>query len=143
MTIVLRITNHNKKNFAKCLDVNKTIRILNQVKKQKHKNKGDEMTNETEIKYPIEVFNKQGKQIYYEVSNGYWAKYEYDTQGNKTHYKDSNGDWANWKYDTQGNPTYYRDSIGYWVKYEYDEQNNITYYENTYGEKRGTPKNTH
>ena len=126
MRIVLRITNRNKKNFAKCLDVNKIIRILNQVKKQKHKNKGNEMTNqttnETENKYPIELFNKQGDRIYYEDDNGIWCKMEYDLQGNRT---------------------YFERKYGYWAKYDYDVQGNQTYYENSDGLKIGTPKNTH
>ena len=45
---------------------------------------------------PITINSKSiedhnGNEIYYEDSNGYWAKIEYDHQGNKIYYEDSNG----------------------------------------------------
>ena len=119
-----------------------------------------------EVKYPIELFNKQGKPIYYENDSGDWYKYEYDTQGNETYYEDRGGDWekteyndqgkpiygvmgnnhtANlywWlkKYDAQGNETYWENSYTSWAKSEYNKKGECTYYEDSYGEKSGTPK---
>ena len=39
----------------------------------------------------LEIRDKNGKRIYYELSNGDWKKYEYDSQGNEIYYKHSNG----------------------------------------------------
>ena len=39
----------------------------------------------------LEIKDKNGNLIYFENSNGYWAKWEYDSQGNKIYYKNSNG----------------------------------------------------
>ncbi len=39
----------------------------------------------------LEIKDKNGNLIYFENSNGYWAKWEYDSQGNKINYKNSNG----------------------------------------------------
>jgi hypothetical protein len=55
-----------------------------------------------EVKYPIELFDKNGNQIYYEDSCGYWVKKEYD-------------DFCRM--------IYYKDSIGYYEILEYDENN--------------------
>ena len=35
---------------------------------------------------------KNGKQIYFEGSKGYWAKRECDSQGNEIYYENSNGE---------------------------------------------------
>ena len=37
------------------------------------------------------VFNKDGNEIYFEDSNGYWEKYEYNTNGDRIYYENSNG----------------------------------------------------
>lgn len=68
--------------------------------------------------FPIEINDANGNQTYYEESNGFWSKREYDTNGNKTYYENSNG---------------------FWRKYEHDANGNETYYEDSEGEKRGTP----
>lgn len=39
----------------------------------------------------LEIKDKNGKQIYFENSDGYWAKYEYDSQVNQIHVEDSYG----------------------------------------------------
>ena len=63
-----------------------------------------------------------------------------DAKGYETYYEDSDGYWQRWEYDANGNVTYYEDSTGYWHKYEYDSNGNETYFENRDGLKRGTPK---
>ena len=40
----------------------------------------------------LQIRDKNGKQIYYEYSNGYWLKYERDSQGNCIYYETSNGE---------------------------------------------------
>ncbi len=41
--------------------------------------------------FPIDVINAQGKETYFENSDGYWRKREYDAKGKETYYEDSNG----------------------------------------------------
>jgi hypothetical protein len=40
----------------------------------------------------LEINNKNSKRIYFENSDGYWAKWEYDSQGNKIYFEDSDGE---------------------------------------------------
>ena len=59
------------------------------------------------------VYNTNGKQIYYEGSDGSWAKYEYDTNGNMIYSETSDGFWVKKEYDNQGNLIYTETSDGY------------------------------
>ena len=58
------------------------------------------------------VYDINGKEIYYETSNGNWAKWEYDNNGNNIYSEDSNGYWHKYEYDTNGNNIYYENSNG-------------------------------
>ena len=60
----------------------------------------------------LEIKDKNGNRIYYEDSDGYWAKREYDSQGRLIYYQNSNGVWGKWEYDSNGNEIYYEDSGG-------------------------------
>jgi hypothetical protein len=72
--------------------------------------------------FPFVIKDKNNKQIYWEDSNGYWIKREFDKNNNIT---------------------YWEDSSGYWWKQEIDENNNEIYYENLYGTIRDNrPKST-
>ena len=62
--------------------------------------------------FPFEIKDKNGNQIYFEDSFGYWYKYEYDSNGMKTYYEDSFGFWCKRKYDSNGNRIYYENSSG-------------------------------
>jgi uncharacterized membrane protein len=62
--------------------------------------------------FPFQIKDSNGKEIYYESSNGYWSKAEYDSNGNLI---------------------YYESSIGYWSKREYDSNGNLIYCENSNG----------
>ena len=62
--------------------------------------------------FPFEIKDKNGMRIYYEKSNGFWEKTEYDTNGNQTRYEDSSGFWCKRQYDTKRNQIYYESSIG-------------------------------
>ncbi|MBC8147049.1 MAG: hypothetical protein H8E98_03590 [Bacteroidetes bacterium] len=44
-----------------------------------------------EVKFPIYLYDKNGNQIYFENSDGYWEKREYDSNGNKIYFENSNG----------------------------------------------------
>jgi hypothetical protein len=60
----------------------------------------------------LEIRNKRGNQIYFEDSDGYWQKCEYDSQNNQTYFEDSTGYWAKREYDSQGNVIYFENSKG-------------------------------
>ena len=83
--------------------------------------------------FPFIINDSQENEIYYERSDGYWVKREYDSQGNKIYYESSKGYWVKREYDSQGNKIYFENSKGYWVKREYDSQGNQIYFENSNG----------
>jgi len=58
------------------------------------------------------VYNQYGNRIYYEESNGFWSKREYDTNDNLIYDEDSDGFWTKHEYDTNGNRIYSEDSDG-------------------------------
>ena len=64
------------------------------------------------VSYPFRVFDANGKQTYYETSNGYWSKSEYDAKRNLTYVENSNGCWEKHEYDANGKLTYYENSKG-------------------------------
>ena len=39
----------------------------------------------------LEIKDKNGNQIYFEDSNGFWTKREYDSKGNEIYFEDSGG----------------------------------------------------
>ena len=41
--------------------------------------------------FPFEIKDKNGKSIYYEHSDGWWWKREYDSNGNEIYYENSHG----------------------------------------------------
>ncbi len=81
--------------------------------------------------FPIEIKDSEGNQTYFENSNGYWWKHEYDADNNETYYETKKGYWFKKEYDAKGNETYYEDSKGYWRKREYDAKGNETYFEDS------------
>jgi len=62
--------------------------------------------------FPFKIEDKDGKEIYYENSRGYWRRREYDSDGNATYYEESNGFWYKYEYDSNGNRIYFEDSNG-------------------------------
>jgi len=62
--------------------------------------------------FPFEIKDKNGKLIYYENSDGYWLKSEYDDEGNEIRRENSNGFWSKSEYDDQGKGIRYEDSDG-------------------------------
>ena len=63
-------------------------------------------------KFPFTIKDDLGKEIYYELSTGFWSIYEYDDKGNPTCYKTSNGEWIKREWDNRGNLIYYENSNG-------------------------------
>ena len=60
----------------------------------------------------LKIKDKNGNEIYYEHSSGFWSKSEYDSKGNIIYFEDSDGDWLKHEYDSQGNEIYYENSDG-------------------------------
>jgi hypothetical protein len=83
--------------------------------------------------FPFEIKDSEGNKIYWENSDGYWAKYEYDSNGMQIYYEDSKGAWIKREFDSDGNQIYWEHSKGYWVKREYDSEGNEIYWENSDG----------
>ena len=90
---------------------------------------------ETAIRRGYKLFNKYGKELYFEdLDDGYWRKSEYNDNGNEIYWKDSDGGWGIYEYDENGNKKYYENDKGEWEKIEYDKNNNKKYYENYRGQ---------
>jgi hypothetical protein len=79
------------------------------------------------------IKEKNGKNIYFEHSGGYWTKQEWDSQGNEIYVETSGGYWAKREYDSKGNEIYIEYSNGFWVKREYDSKGNLIYHEDSIG----------
>ena len=84
-------------------------------------------------KFPFEIRDKKGNEIYYETSNGYWTKREFDKNGNRIYFEYSNGGWSKREFDENSNRIYFEDSNGYWSKAEFDKNHNVIYFENSSG----------
>ena len=63
--------------------------------------------------FPIEIEDARGNETYFENSDGYWRKSEYNAHGNKTYCENSAGYWCKSEYDADGHETYFEDSSGY------------------------------
>ena len=61
---------------------------------------------------PISIKDANGNVIYYENSNGFWYKSEYDADSRETYSRNSNGYWFRAEYDANGNRIYLEDSTG-------------------------------
>jgi glucan-binding YG repeat protein len=62
--------------------------------------------------FPFIIKDKNGNQIYYENSDGFWVKREYNSNGNQIYFENSEGYWAKIKFDLNGNKIYYENSKG-------------------------------
>ena len=60
----------------------------------------------------LAILDKNGKEIYFEGSGGFWAKKEWNSQGKLIYFENSNGYWSKQEWDSQGNRIYYEDSKG-------------------------------
>lgn len=81
----------------------------------------------------LHLYDSNGNEIYFENSDGYWAKYLYDSNGNEIYFEDSNGFWEKREFDSNGNVIYFETSNGYWSKREYDSNGNLIYFEKSDG----------
>ena len=69
--------------------------------------------------FPIEIYDANGYETYYEASDGFWARSERSAKGYRT---------------------YFEDSTDYWQRCEHHDNGEVTYSEDSNGLKHGTPK---
>lgn len=92
--------------------------------------------------FPFEIKDKNNREIYYENSDGYWERREWDSNGNRIHFENSNGDWYRSEWDSNSNEIYYENSDGFWYRKEYDSNGYEIYFEDSSGliiDKRPKP----
>ena len=73
---------------------------------------GQQIKWDFEVNGDLQIRDKNSNLIYFEASNAFWVKYEYDSQGRQN---------------------YIEDCSGFREKYEYDSESNCIYYENRNG----------
>jgi hypothetical protein len=83
--------------------------------------------------FPFTIKDSKGNKIYYETSDGYWAKKEYDSNGKEIYWENSYRFWEKKEYDSKGNRIYYGNSYRFWEKREYYSNGNQIYYEDSNG----------
>ena len=74
------------------LEIIKPIRTFTTNKKIKVMTIAQQINWDFKTNDELEIKDKNDKQIYCEYSDGYWAKWEYDSQGNVMYYEDSDGE---------------------------------------------------
>lgn len=62
--------------------------------------------------FPFIIKDAYGNIIYFENSDAYWRKMEYDSYGNEVYVDSSSGYWKKKEYDSKGNIIYFEDSDG-------------------------------
>jgi hypothetical protein len=62
--------------------------------------------------FPFDIKDKNGNVIYFEDSDGFWWKREFDSNGNKIYYENSTGFWVKRGFDSNGNQIYFENSGG-------------------------------
>jgi len=62
--------------------------------------------------FPIDIKDANGDVTYYETSDGYWERWEYDANDKVTYVENSDGYWERWEYDAKGKQTYCETSDG-------------------------------
>jgi hypothetical protein len=84
-------------------------------------------------KFPFIINDHNGNTIYFENSDGFWCKREFDSNGNEIYYEDSYGTWWKKEFDSNGNRIYYESSTGFWIRREFDSNGNEIYSEDSAG----------
>ena len=58
------------------------------------------------------INDKNGDSIYFEASNGFWEKREWDSQGRLIYTEDCSGFWEKFEYNSESNCIYYKNRNG-------------------------------
>jgi len=80
---------------------------MNTVKELKKLRNGKEL----DIRYPIRLYDNDGREVYYEDSTGYWRKSKYK-EGKQVYFEGSDGYWYKSEYK-DGKQVYYENADGY------------------------------
>ena len=62
--------------------------------------------------FPFIIKDSENNQIYFETSDGYWIKREYDERGNRIRFETSTGYWSICEYDEEDREIYFENSEG-------------------------------
>ena len=62
--------------------------------------------------FPFIIKDSENNQIYFETSDGYWIKHEYDERGNRIRFETSTGYWSICEYDEEDREIYFENSEG-------------------------------
>jgi hypothetical protein len=62
--------------------------------------------------FPFIVKDRYSNEIYWENSDGYWFRREYDANGNEIYWENSYGLWIKREWDAHGKEIYIEDSSG-------------------------------
>jgi len=60
----------------------------------------------------LQLFNAEGKMVYYESTIGFWVKTEYNAAGQVVYSENSEGLWSKYEYDEEGTQVYRAHSNG-------------------------------
>ena len=84
--------------------------------------------------FPFEIKDKNNNLIYWEDSEGFWSKREWDLENNhQIYFENSKGYWWKQEWDSANNQIYFEKSDGYWAKKEWDSTG-LIYFEDSNGE---------
>jgi len=64
------------------------------------------------FKFPIEIKDANGKATYFEDSDGYWERFEYNAEGRPTYSENIDEFWQKWGRSTNGRLTSFKNSDG-------------------------------
>jgi len=62
--------------------------------------------------FPIEIKDANGKATYFEDSDGYWERFEYNAEGRPTYSENIDEFWQKWGRSTNGRLTSFKNSDG-------------------------------
>ena len=83
--------------------------------------------------FPFEIHDKDGNEIYYELSDGYWVERTFNSKGKILTYKDSTGYSFECTYDSNGKILTFKNSDGYWSERTFDDNGNRLTYKDSEG----------
>jgi YD repeat-containing protein len=87
----------------------------------------------------LELFNKEGKQVYEFLKhlNGNWYERTYDSNGNLLTFKNSDAYSYVFTYDLNGKLLTYKNNKGHWIEYTRDSNGKELTFKNSNGVTRG------
>ncbi len=86
-----------------------------------------------QLLYRFYTYDKNGNELTYKDSTGYFSEYTYAEDGQELTYKDSTGYFSEYTYAEDGQELTYKGSNGYWRERTYDENGNQLTYKNSTG----------